>query len=69
MAFGMSNAPATFQHMMHFVLGDVPQCNVYLDDMVVYSDTWADHMTTLTEVFHWLAQPSLTLNLDQCEFH
>ena len=38
MAFGMRNAPATCQHMMHLVLGDVPHCKVYLDDVVVYSD-------------------------------
>ena len=39
MAFGMRNAPATFQRQMQFVLGDVPHCDVYLDDVVVYSDT------------------------------
>ncbi len=40
MAFGMKNAPATFQRLMNIVLGDVPQCNVYLDDIVVYSNDW-----------------------------
>ena len=39
MAFGMRNAPGTFQRLMQLVLGDVPHCNVYLDDVVVYSDT------------------------------
>lgn len=34
MTFGMRNAPATFQHMMHVVLGDDDD----LDDVVVYSD-------------------------------
>ena len=51
MAFGMKNAPATFQRLMHMVLGDVPQCNVYLDDVVVYTDMWADHISTLEVVF------------------
>ena len=37
MAFGLKNALATLQRLMHNVLSDVPQCNVYLDDVVVYS--------------------------------
>lgn len=40
MAFGLRNAPAMFQRMMLIVLGTVPNCNVYLDDVVVYTDDW-----------------------------
>lgn len=68
MAFGMRNAPATFQRMMHMVLGTVPNCNVYLDDVVVYSADWAGHLSTLAAVFQRLAAASLTLNLAKCEF-
>ena len=68
MAFGMRNAPATFQRLMQLVLGDVPHCNVYLDDVVVYSDMWADHVASLRVVFQRLAAASLTLNLAKCEF-
>ncbi|KAK7926200.1 hypothetical protein WMY93_008510 [Mugilogobius chulae] len=68
MAFGMRNAPATFQRLMHVVLSDVSNCNVYLDDIVVYSDTWASHVNTLKEVFKRLSGANLTLNLAKCEF-
>lgn len=68
MAFGMKNAPATFQRLMHLVLGDIPQCNVYLDDVMVYSSSWEQHMTNLALVFHRLSKASLTLNLAKCEF-
>ncbi len=44
LAFGMRNAPATFQRLMHIVLGDVPNCDAYLDDIVIYSATWEDHL-------------------------
>lgn len=67
MAFGMRNAPATFQRLMNFVLGDIKSCNVYLDDIVV-SSSWADHIDTLKVVFAHLAQASLTLNLAKWEF-
>lgn len=68
MAFGLRNAPATFQRMMLIVLGTIPNCNVYLDDVVVYTDDWTSHMFILAEVFQRLAAASLTLNLVKCEF-
>lgn len=68
MAFGMRNAPATFQRLMQLVLSGVAHCNVYLDDIVIYSDTWSDHVATLTEVFQRLSSANLTLNLAKCEF-
>lgn len=67
-AFGMRNAPATFQRLMHLVLRDIPQCNVYLDDVVVYSSSWGENMTSLALVFQRLSEASLTLNLAKCEF-
>ena len=63
MAFGMRNAPATFQRLMQQVLGDVNNCSVYLDDVVIYSDEWESHVSTLRDVFQRLADAWLTLNL------
>ena len=68
MAFGMRNAPATFQRLMQLVLGGVSNCNVYLDDIVIFSDCWSDHVKTLEEVFERLSSANLTLNLAKCEF-
>lgn len=68
MAFGMRNAPATFQRLMYLVLSDVQNCEVYLDDVVIYSLTWEDHLCTLGSVMERLAKASLTLNLSKCEF-
>lgn len=53
---------------MNIVLGGVCKCEVYLDDIVVYSDTWSEHMEILTDVFHRLERASLTLNLAKCDF-
>lgn len=68
MPFGLKNAPSTFQRLIQSILGDVSNCNVYLDDLVVYSDNWSSHMTSLKTVFQRLADASLTLNLSKCEF-
>ena len=37
MAFGMHNAPATFQHLVNVVLAGLSFCEAYLDDLVVCS--------------------------------
>lgn len=68
MPFCLKNAPATFQRLMKHVLDDVPECSVYLDDVMIYSGDWESHMHTLTTVFQSLADASLTVNLAKCEF-
>ncbi|XP_043962798.1 uncharacterized protein LOC122825436 isoform X2 [Gambusia affinis] len=68
MPFGLCNAPATFQRLVNRVLGDVSNCRVYLDDIVVYSSDWSTHLSVLLEVFKRLSAASLTLNLSKCEF-
>ncbi len=44
MPFGLKNAPATFQRLVNTVLSGVKNCEAYLDDIVVYSSTWAEHV-------------------------
>lgn len=68
MPFGLRNAPATFQRLMTKVLGDFKGCNVYLDDMVVYSDTWVSHLERIHALFSCLAEARLTINLAKCDF-
>ncbi len=68
MAFGMRNAPATFQRLMGQVLSGVTNCEAYLDDVVIYSANWEDHLNSLHQVFRRLSEASLMLNLLKCEF-
>lgn len=68
MAFGLRNAPATFQRLVNLVLAGVPNCNAYLDDLVVYSSEWSEHLSLLHTVFERLEKATLTLNLAKCEF-
>lgn len=68
MAFGMRNAPATFQCLMHQVLSGVKNCEAYLDDVVIYLASWEDHLNSLNQVFSRLSEASLTINLVKCEF-
>ena len=68
MPFGVRNAPATFQRLVNIVLSGLSGCEAYLDDIVVYSDSWEDHMAQLRAVFCRLREANLTLNLAKCEF-
>ncbi len=68
MAFGLRNAPANFQRLVNIVLHDVPNCNAFLDDLVLYSLSWTEHVCLLRKVFERLVKANLTLNLAKCEF-
>ena len=45
MAFGLRNAPATFQRLVHHVLAGLSNCEAYIDDLVVFSATWCSHVS------------------------
>ncbi|KAI2643088.1 Retrovirus-related Pol polyprotein from transposon 17.6 [Labeo rohita] len=68
MSFGLRNAPATFQRLMNRVVTGLEGCAVYLDDVVVYSQTWDEHLRRLRALFVRLAKAKLTINLVKCEF-
>ena len=52
MPFGLHNAPATFQRMMNKVLRDCSAFSKsYIDDVVVFSQTWEEHLQPLRAVF------------------
>lgn len=68
MPFGLKNAPATFQRLMNRVVSGLEGCSVYLDDLVIYSDTWHSHLQRIRALFDRLAEAHLTINLAKCEF-
>lgn len=68
MSFGLRNAPATFQRLMNRVTAGLEGCAVYLDDIVVYSDTWDQHLIRIRALFERLSDAKLTVNLAKCEF-
>ncbi len=69
MAFGMHNAMATFQRLINLILAGVPNCNAYLDDLVIYSNNWLEHISTLHEELTCLENAYLMLNLRSSHNH
>ena len=52
MPFRLTNAPASFQHFMNDIFADLLDVcvNIYLDDILIYSDNLAEHKKHVQEV-------------------
>ncbi|CAH9148831.1 unnamed protein product [Cuscuta epithymum] len=70
MPFGLTNAPATFCNLMNDVLYEYLDLFVvvYLDDIVVYSNSVEDHIVHLRKVLTQLRRNELYVKKEKCEF-
>ena len=70
MSFGLTNAPPTFQRLMQRVLHglDWKICLVYIDDVIIFSRTFEEHLSRLTAVFDRLREANLKLKPSKCHF-
>ena len=70
MAFGLTNASATFQRLMERCMGKyhLKECLIYLDDIIIFSKTFDEHITRLENVFKQLEKHGLKLKASKCEF-
>jgi hypothetical protein len=68
--FGLKNATAIYQRFMDQLLGSL-HCTaalVYIDDVIVYSETWPEHMAHLRQLLEAAAKYGLTFSLPKCRF-
>jgi len=71
MFFGLCNSPATFQHMMDHIFDDLIRQNkiiVYLDDILIFSNTIEEHREITREVLRRVRENKLFLKLEKCKF-
>jgi hypothetical protein len=66
---GLTNAPATFQHLMNHTFREfLDRCVlVFLDDIVVYSNTLEEHERDVRAVFQRLREAGLYVKKSKCE--
>ncbi len=70
MPFGLRNAPATFQRAVDIILAGIKwkHCLVYLDDVIVFSQSREVHLDHLDEVLGLLGRAEVSLKLAKCDF-
>jgi len=66
MPFGVKNAPACFQEIMQGIFAGNRNCTPYMDDLVIFSNTWDEHLHHIENVLHTLEQAGLTANPSKC---
>ena len=69
MPFGLCNTLPTFQRLMQNCLGELnlTYCLIYLDDVIVFSDTPEQHLQRMRVVFNRLCEHDLKLKPSKCE--
>ena len=68
--FGLKNAPAIFQRMMDDILGEYKGdfTDVLLDDILIYSDTFEEHLEHIQKILTRLKLHNVVLRFDKCSF-
>jgi hypothetical protein len=70
MPYGVTSGPATFQEVMNTILAPLlRKCIVvFIDDVLIYSATWQEHIQHIEAVFQLLQHHQLYVKLKKCSF-
>lgn len=68
--FGLCNSTCTFQRLMTHVLRGLEWniCQVYIDDLIIFSRTFEEHLLHLEQVFSRLREANVRLKPSKCHF-
>ena len=66
--FGLRNGPALIQQLIDDVLRPCKDFSkVYIDDVVIFSGNWEEHMQYLADILNQLPDAGLTANMEKCQ--
>ena len=69
MPFGVRNAPAVFQELMQSLFHHCKSfCSPYMDDLIIFSESWEAHVSHVREVLGCLRGAGLTANPAKCHW-
>ena len=68
MPFGMMNSGATLVRAMRQLIDGIPGVDSYVDDLIVYSTSWEEHVSTLSKLILRMQQAGLTARPSKCLF-
>ena len=65
--FGPRNAPAYFQRHMANAVQDIPHVSAYMDDIMVATETWEEHVIAVGKLLSRMAEKNLRLKPAKCQ--
>ncbi|KAG7307507.1 hypothetical protein JYU34_007710 [Plutella xylostella] len=68
LVYGLSSSPGIFQRIMASLLKDIPNVQVFLDDIILASQDIKTHLLLIEEVFKKLQDAGLKLKENKCFF-
>lgn len=68
MPLGLKNAPRTFQKAMNCLLGHFDFVKIFLDDILIHSPNYNEHVKHLTEILLTLKGNNIAINFDKSRF-
>ena len=67
MPFGLVNSGSTFNRMMGTLLQDLKHVDHYVDDILIHTRTWEEHIHTLAAVIQRIQEAGLTVRPSKCK--
>ena len=68
MGFADSNGPKYMQRLFDFVHEDLEDVCVYIDDILIASSDWTNHLESLREVFQRIREATLRIDVNKVKF-
>lgn len=68
LVFGLSSSPGIFQRIMSNLLNDIPNVQVFLDDIIIGTTTMSQHLEVLERVLDRLCSNGMKLKRSKCFF-
>ncbi|MBW0524699.1 hypothetical protein O181_064414 [Austropuccinia psidii MF-1] len=71
MSFGIKNAPSHYQSMLDTIFPEELSEGwliIYIDDIVICSETWDSHLSKLERVLQEIVQVNMKISLKKCLF-
>lgn len=68
LAMGLAPAPNFCQEIMEQLFRDIKDCDVFIDDIGVFSDSWESHLDVLNKILKQLKDNGFTINPTKCEW-
>jgi hypothetical protein len=70
MAMGLKESPITFKKAMELAMAGLSrdEMEIYLEDIIVFSETLEEHIIRLERVLRKLAEANLTIEPKKCQF-